>query len=263
MAGTRLPTLLVVSGITVASILFSLAMVVIFAPALGVTVTREVVVFVVVLPIVAAPAITLPLLNANRRLSNAQGALFAQARVDELTGLPNRRAFFEAAVLAFAGRSPKDHPVAVLMVDIDRFKATNDTHGHEAGDALLRAVAAGIRDTTAAAGARRAAVARIGGEEFAAIVEGLAPSAVARLAEAICRSARAITVTYGDGPIGTTVSVGVALVRAGGIDAALRLADDAVYAAKRAGRDRWAFAEGRGPSTRGEGDPAPAARAGT
>src|SRR5690606_38002905 len=161
-------------------------------------------------------------------------------------------AFFEAAVVALARRQPADHPLAVLMIDIDRFKMVNDTHGHEAGDVLLRTVAGGIRDTVDQAGARHATVARIGGEEFAALVDGLPLTAIARLAEAICRHVRSIAVTDGDGPISTTVSVGVSLSREGGIDAALRLADDAVYGAKRAGRDRWAFADGRPAHVRAE-----------
>jgi diguanylate cyclase (GGDEF)-like protein len=250
---SRVPTILVVFGITVAGILSSLAVVVVLAPFIGVTLTRQVVAFVVAVPVIGAPAITIPLLAANQRLRKARGALYTQARVDELTGLPNRRAFFEATVVAFASRRPESAPLAVLMIDIDRFKAVNDTYGHEAGDVLLRGVAAAIADTVAAAGARRSIVARIGGEEFAALVEGLVPTAVGRLAETVCRNVRALALVHGEAKLGATVSVGVALSREGGVD-------DAVYAAKHAGRDRWAFADGRLPSLRADGRP-PAARA--
>lgn len=256
---SRVPTILVVFGITVASILFSLAVVIAFAPVIGVTVTRDVIAFVIAVPIVAAPAITMPLLAANQRLRTVRGALYSQARVDELTGLPNRRAFFEAAVVAFASRGPAA-PLAILMIDVDRFKDVNDTHGHEAGDTLLRALATVIANVVAAAGARRVTVARIGGEEFAALVEGLVPSAVGRLAETICRDVRALSVVHSGARLAATVSVGVTLARDGGIDEALRRADEAVYAAKHAGRDRWAFADGQTPSLRADGR-SPAARA--
>ena len=257
---SRVPTILVVFGITVASILFSLAVVVVFAPFIGVTLTRQVVAFVVAVPVIGAPAITIPLLAANQRLRKVRGALYTQARVDELTGLPNRRAFFEAAVVAVASRGPESPPLAVLMIDIDRFKTVNDTYGHEAGDELLRALAAAIANTVATTGARRTTVARIGGEEFAVLVEGLVPTAVGRLAESVCRNVRALAVVHGDATLAATVSGGVALSREGGVDDGLRLADDAVYAAKYAGRDRWAFADGRSPPLRADGRP-PAARA--
>ena len=241
---SRVPALLVVFGITVGSILFSVGVVLAFAPLIGVTVTRAILAFVIIVPIFAAPAITVPLLSANQRLRRVRGALYTQARTDELTGLPNRRAFFEAAIVAFAGHDPALPPIAVLMVDVDRFKAVNDTYGHDVGDVVLRAVATAIGNTVAEAGAPGVTIARIGGEEFAALVEGLVPTAVGRMAERICRNVRDVAVLHGDEILKATVSVGVALSKGdNGIDAALRAADEAVYAAKRAGRDRWAFAD--------------------
>ena len=242
---SRVPAFMVVFGITVGSILFTLAAVIGFAPLLGVTITPPVLAFVIVLPALAAPAITVPLLAANQRLNRVRSALYRQARTDDLTGLPNRRAFFENALVAFSSHDPAAPAIAVLMIDIDRFKQVNDTYGHDAGDVLLCAVAVAIANTVAAADAKRATVARVGGEEFASLVEGLVPTAVGRLAERICENVRAVAVVHGDETLKATVSVGVALARAGAnIDVALGTADDAVYAAKRAGRDRWSYADG-------------------
>ena len=92
-------------------------------------------------------------------------------------------------------------------------------------------------------------MARLGGEEFVALVDGLAPSAVGRLAERICNQVHR-SVGAGERLEPVTVSVGVAFRKPGqGIDKLLKAADDAVYAAKRAGRDRWAFAtDGAAPA---------------
>lgn len=129
-------------------------------------------------------------------------------------------------------------------------------YGHDVGDVVLRAVATAIGNTVAEAGARRVTIARIGGEEFAALVEGLVPTAVGRLAERIRRNVRGVAVRRGDEILRATVSVGVALGKGDkGINGALRAADEAVYAAKHAGRDRWAFA---GAEPAGDGRPSAA-----
>jgi diguanylate cyclase (GGDEF)-like protein len=106
----------------------------------------------------------------------------------------------------------------------------------------------------AATSAERSVVARLGGEEFAVLVVGLAPSAIARLADHVCAAGRRAQTIFNEKTIGSTVSVGVAMLKSGGIDALLKSADDAVYEAKRSGRDRWAFA---GDAT-AAGDPKPA-----
>jgi diguanylate cyclase (GGDEF)-like protein len=172
------------------------------------------------------------------------------ALTDVLTGLPNRRAFFERAERIFARATVAGASVAAMMVDIDRFKAINDTHGHNAGDRILSAVAATIRDAVAGCGAADSIVARLGGEEFAVIVMGLQPSAVARLAERIGHDARRVEHRHGGETITATVSIGVSLRRDDAVvDAVLKAADDAVYAAKRAGRDRWSFTLGEASAT--------------
>ena len=113
---------------------------------------------------------------------------------------------------------------------------------------MLKAVAAAVRDAVAAAGAADWTVARFGGEEFAVLIDGLVPTAVARLADRICAEVRRLR--HDDaGRARGTVSVGVAFRTPGmSIDRLLKAADDAVYAAKRGGRDRWAFATSDRPA---------------
>jgi diguanylate cyclase (GGDEF)-like protein len=197
------------------------------------------------IPAIAAPLTIYPLVRTNQRLRLVQAELERLAGTDVLTGLPNRRAFFERADQIFERATAAGASVAAMMVDIDRFKAINDTHGHNTGDTILTSVAATIRDAVAVSGASDSIVARLGGEEFAILVMGLQPSAVARLAERIGHDARRVEHRHGGEAISATVSIGVSLRRDNAVvDAVLKAADDAVYAAKRAGRDRWSITLG-------------------
>jgi diguanylate cyclase (GGDEF)-like protein len=198
------------------------------------------------IPALLVPLTVYPLFRANGRLKQMQAELETAAHTDVLTGLPNRRAFFERACLILDRTSDQRRTVTVMMADIDRFKPINDTYGHDAGDDVLTAVGAVVRRTVATSGAGDWVVARMGGEEFAVIVEGLAPDAIAGLAEAICANARRIDCARRPGSkLGVTLSVGVAFHTPGmEIDDLLKAADGAVYDAKRCGRNRWAFALG-------------------
>jgi diguanylate cyclase (GGDEF)-like protein len=194
------------------------------------------------IPAVFVPMIVFPLGLLLARLDRVSRELASLAHTDALTGLPNRRAFFERAdgILSHADGAG---PVAAMMIDVDRFKAVNDRFGHAGGDALLTAIGKSIAGAVAASGAPGSVVARLGGEEFAVLVSGLVPTAVARLADHTCAAGRQAKVTFGGVEIGSTVSVGVAThSEATTIDPLLKLADDAMYLAKHAGGDRWAFA---------------------
>jgi diguanylate cyclase (GGDEF)-like protein len=205
---------------------------------------------VVGLPGVMVPATILPLLMMLKRQRRLRVELEQLVLTDALTGLPNRRAFFEFAHAALDTEPVQSAPLMAMMIDVDHFKRVNDSYGHDVGDAVLRRVAGVIRDEVAAAGAETWTVARLGGEEFAVIADRLLPSAVARLADRICSQVHR-WVGAGDSLEPVTVSIGVAFRSpAMSIDRLLKSADDAVYAAKANGRDRWAFAGDAHPEQR-------------
>ena len=161
------------------------------------------------------------------RLREQFDDLHRSARSDPLTGLANRTAFDEA----FESGSGSD-AVAVLYVDLDRFKAVNDTHGHLIGDALLEVVA---RRMTAQV-REQDLVARLGGDEFAILCPGCGPDEAVHVAERII-AAVSEPVTIDDVHIEVGASIGVAHAAARRDDL-LRRADDALYDAKAAGRGR-------------------------
>ncbi len=153
-----------------------------------------------------------------------------QASTDPLTGLANRRSF-EVEAQRLSSQSER---LAVLMIDLDRFKELNDTHGHEAGDRALRLFADAVRDVTTP---ETSVSARWGGEEFIIAAAGLDVDAGVRLAEQL-RDALAVRLIDGTSPA-FTVSIGVASLSASEeMSIATQSADRALYEAKRAGRDR-------------------------
>ena len=153
------------------------------------------------------------------------------AHVDFLTGAANRRSLprtFEAA---------RGRPLALLAVDIDRFKPINDRLGHAAGDAVLVTVA----ERLLAAVRSGDAVVRVGGEEFLVVLPDVTSlTAATGIAEALRSAIESSPIHAGGGPLDVTVSIGVALSEAGIADreTALLAADRALYAAKRDGRNR-------------------------
>jgi diguanylate cyclase (GGDEF)-like protein len=189
---------------------------------------------------ILAPLIALPRAVTKMRLLDSQTRLERLAHTDSLTGLLNRRAFFDRVEQIFRP-SKNPAPVAVMMIDIDHFKRVNDSFGHAAGDVMIQAIANCIEVSIAAADATtERLIARFGGEEFAVLVQGLDLDAASELAECIVRDVRSIVWWHGHAALTTTVSIGLALREPGeSIDRLLKAADDAVYAAKRAGRDCW------------------------
>jgi diguanylate cyclase (GGDEF)-like protein len=159
------------------------------------------------------------------------------ALTDPLTGLPNRRALFEAAEkLGHHSKYLKGDPVSVLVFDLDHFKRINDTFGHRLGDRVLQLFARTLSEKLESG----SIVGRLGGEEFAAILPGANLEAAAHTAEAV-RATFATSAEVIDGaPVAGTVSVGAACHD--DIDCDLNtlfhLADGALYAAKSAGRNR-------------------------
>lgn len=164
-------------------------------------------------------------------------ALAALARRDPLTGLANRRAFEEALAREVARAVREGAPLAAIALDVDHFKRVNDGYGHAAGDAVLVEVAA------RAAQALRASdlLARVGGEELAALLPGATLEAAAEAAERIRARVAGAPIAAGELRLRVTLSAGCAALAAGEDGASLLArADGRLYEAKRAGRDRVA-----------------------
>lgn len=173
------------------------------------------------------------------RLATLVGVLADSARTDALTGLRNRRAFEETLAVELERSARTGDGVALIIGDLDHFKAINDDFGHPAGDEVLRrastAVAAAVRNVDAAF--------RIGGEEFAVIAPATDRASAHLLAERVRRS---VAEALSSGPRAVTMSLGVATYPEHGPDAVslIAQADAACYQAKARGRDRSVTAPG-------------------
>lgn len=167
----------------------------------------------------------------------AEDLLRHRAEFDALTGLPNRALFNDRIAGAIARAERGGHALALLFVDIDHFKSVNDTRGHAVGDELLK-IAAG-RLSEAVRGSDT--VARLSGDEFTVILEGLDGLEDAQAVAAKLVSALRMPMRIGDSELVVSASVGVAMLAEGELDAVslLRRADEALYEAKRRGRDRY------------------------
>ncbi|MNH84109.1 Phytochrome-like protein cph2 [compost metagenome] len=188
--------------------------------------------FVICSDITAAKQHELELQNLNDRLS-------VLAETDSLTGLLNRRAFDAVMAEELDRVARGEGSLALLMIDVDYFKRFNDTYGHGAGDSCLKTVADCLR-----AAARRTSdrAARYGGEELALVLPDIDEAAALKIAEEFCERLRGLRIPHTGSDKGiVTVSIGVATLGSGsGPTDAVRLiarADEALYTAKRDGRD--------------------------
>ncbi len=156
---------------------------------------------------------------------------------DELTGLINRREFDRVLAEEMERARRFDRPLALVLCDLDHFKSVNDTHGHPMGDAVLKAVA-----TVMLAGVRSIdRVARIGGEEFAILLMETTAREALFAAERLVATMRAQRLELPDGTLlQVTLSAGVAVFPQHAADPAtlIKITDQALYMAKRSGRDR-------------------------
>jgi diguanylate cyclase (GGDEF)-like protein len=168
----------------------------------------------------------------------AEQQLYESSVRDPLTGLHNRRHLDERmrAELAFASRH--ETALSVLVIDVDHFKKINDTMGHGAGDAALKALAERLHRSVRA----EDVVARYGGEEFAVIARGIKPAGALLLAERIRETVARMRVPYEAQSIAFTVSIGVATMdgsrRFSSVEELFKTSDDALYKAKSSGRNR-------------------------
>lgn len=187
------------------------------------------------------------LVELHAELVRTREVLRAQAMVDPLTQVANRRAFVETAQreLGRAGRAQR--PTSVLMLDLDHFKAVNDTYGHAAGDAVLvevaRRLSATLRDADC--------LGRLGGEEFAVVLPECGLSDALIVAERLRREIARAPIAVPGTRLAVTASIGVASTLAGrdSIVELLDLADGALYQAKAKGRNRCVLARDALPRT--------------
>ncbi|MCG8435512.1 MAG: diguanylate cyclase [Gammaproteobacteria bacterium] len=176
----------------------------------------------------------------NQQLQQANLQLQELSFIDGLTGIANRRRFDEILEAEWYRALRTQKPISILLIDADRFRELNDTHGHQYGDDCLRKIARELKS-----GAVRPAdlVARYGGEEFGIILPETDLQGALAIAESLRRAVEAMQISHGTSDVSdyVTISLGVAAVRPrerGEQRSLVRAADTALYAAKRAGRNR-------------------------
>lgn len=188
-------------------------------------------------PLLIAPVMTYLTLRLVLQLERARADLDHAVHHDALTGLHNRRYFMQALQQEIHDASTAKAPLfAVAIIDVDNFKAINDRHGHLGGDEVLRQLVRQCREHLRASDV----FARIGGEEFALLIRNATLEQARHCAERFLMAAQAHPVALPQGAQPVTVSIGLALFSRGmmHVDRILRLADQALYAAKRNGKNR-------------------------
>jgi diguanylate cyclase (GGDEF)-like protein len=176
-------------------------------------------------------------LHAGERILALQDELRARAMFDDLTGLLNRATIRERLQRELALTVRQARPASIIVADLDHFKHINDTHGHQVGDEVLRAASKRL------AGSMRSydELGRYGGEEFLAVLPACNRTCASQVAERMRHALSAQPVDTYAGPIHITASFGLATMDKGQelhADSLIRVADEALYRAKRAGRNR-------------------------
>ncbi|GGQ82205.1 GGDEF domain-containing protein [Couchioplanes azureus] len=183
--------------------------------------------------------------------------LFSQvhhlATVDGLTGIANRRHFFDAGRRELALARRRGTSLAAVMLDIDHFKKINDTYGHQVGDDVIRGVVARLR----AESRETDVLGRYGGEEFAVLLPDIGDGAV-DAAERLRTAVAVAPIETAAGPVAVTISVGVAHLAAADTepDGLLARADESLYLAKQGGRNRVVVHAGPHPPATLPAEPA-------
>lgn len=162
-------------------------------------------------------------------------AHISRSLTDPLTGLPNRREFNGRLEERMSGWHRRQEVFSLLMLDVDHFKKLNDEHGHLAGDQVLAAIGRVLRGAVR----REDIAARYGGEEFAILLPSTTLGEAAIVAEKVRESIARLVVEHNQEKLSVTISVGVATIEANDLpETLIRRADEALYAAKAAGRNR-------------------------
>jgi diguanylate cyclase (GGDEF)-like protein len=195
--------------------------------------------------------------QAGIALANAE--LYEKATVDNLTKVFVRRYFMQRLETAIRNAGFTKDPLSLIMIDLDHFKAVNDTYGHQAGDAVLK----GLGKTLKKVVRPDQTVARYGGEEFAILCPGVDRDVVSKVAERVRAAVEETPFKIPDGrELRKTCSLGCATLEPGeGRDQLIERADQALYDAKKTGRNRWVIAGPPGsPPLSGETAPKKAAK---
>ncbi|MBX3394628.1 MAG: diguanylate cyclase [Phycisphaerae bacterium] len=176
----------------------------------------------------------------HQKLKHANDQLRRMATTDELTGLLNRREAISRLEQLWAAYERYDQEFACITLDIDFFKRFNDSHGHAAGDLVLRAVAQVLRKCCR----KSDLVCRVGGEEFLILCPGVGAKGAMVCAEHLRKAVESAAVEYEGTPLMVTISIGVSAAshRYGSPDELMKAADGALYQSKAAGRNRVTLA---------------------
>jgi diguanylate cyclase (GGDEF)-like protein len=192
--------------------------------------------YIITMTSLTGAAVTMQLIR--RRVDLLVGRLSELARTDGLTGLLNRRAFDEALQTELERAARQGTRFVLLVGDVDHFKEINDRYGHAAGDRALQSIGAVLRDASRSVDT----VARVGGEEFALLLPGTDRRGGVEAAHRLRHRLRATGCD--DRPLTMSFGVAEGLTDGHDADGLLRAADDALYAAKAAGRDRIVTPDG-------------------
>jgi diguanylate cyclase (GGDEF)-like protein len=174
------------------------------------------------------------ILDLQEELLKTREALREQATHDGLTGLLNRSSILAALDDEISRAARSNQPVSVIMADLDRFKLVNDTHGHLAGDAVLREAAHRLKTSAR----RYDSVGRYGGEEFLVVLPGCDAADAAAQAARMCEAIGGTPIVTPSQPLVVTASLGVACSSHCPPETLVHQADDALYAAKAGGRNQ-------------------------